>query len=327
MVLTSGVYERIRGSLRESSAAGGRKFGFQAMGTWCQMLFAVASVAAGDFFVDEVVRWVADFETRYSRFLAGSIVSQINLAAGRNWVQIDPETERILDLCQEFHFQSRGCFDPTALPVVKLWDWKAKPARAPGDAEVRAAMNLVGWSKLERKPGAVFLPESGMGLDLGGIGKEYAVDRVVQLGQEHGIASLLVDFGQDLKAIGTPTDKPAWHIGLEDPKSPGKCWTGLGIRDRAVATSGDYLRHFTCDGRRYGHIIDPRTGYPVNNGCLAVSVVSPSCTLAGLVSTAAFILGPQEGMKLLEGFYGLAGCITTKSNQFQSRNFYAYVVS
>lgn len=164
-----------------------------------------------------------------------------------------------------------------------------------------------------------------MSLDLGGIGKEYAVDCVVQLATAHGIANVLVDFGQDLCTRGAPAGKPAWHIGLEDPCNAGKCWAGVAIKDKAVATSGDYLRHFMINGRRYGHIIDPRTGYPVDNGCRAVSVIASTCTAAGILATTAFILGPTEGLKLIGNYMGAEGCITTNNSRHETRRFHEYV--
>jgi len=164
-----------------------------------------------------------------------------------------------------------------------------------------------------------------MSLDLGGIGKEYAVDRVTLMAGRHGIANVLVDFGQDLCMRGTPTGKPAWHIGLEDPTNPGKSWAGVAIKDRAVATSGDYLRHCTINGRRFGHIIDPRSGQPVDNSCRAVSVIAPTCTLAGILSTTAFILGPTEGLNLIGTQMGADGCITTDNSRYETRRFHEYV--
>jgi len=320
------VMQRVRQSLRDTVSGGFRRIGFQAMGTWCQVQFVAPSTTAGDYFVQKAVRWVAEFETRYSRFLPDSLLTSINLAAGRAWVEIDEETERLLSLCHELHFLTRGAFDPSALPLLKLWNWKANPPRIPLESEIRAALELTGWRKVQRKPGAVFLPQPGMSLDLGGIGKEYAVDRVIQLAQEHGLCAALVDFGQDLRVHGLPPDKPAWHIGLEDPTQPGQCWAGLAIRDRAVATSGDYLRNFMCAGRRYGHILDPRTGYPVDNGCLAVSVVASTCTIAGALSTTAFILGPQEGFRLLESYCGAAGCLISNHSRQQTKNMYEYII-
>ena len=280
---------------------------------------------AGEQFKSAVVDWVAGFEARYSRFIPESLVSQINQAAGKNWTEVDEETDRIFALCHELVFLTRGAFDPTALPLIRLWNWKASPPVIPTDEQIRAAKELVGWSKIQRRKGAIFLPQAGMSLDLGGVGKEYAVDRVTQLAAQHGIANVLVDFGQDLCMRGAPAGKPAWHIGLEDPANPGKCWTGLAIKDKAVATSGDYLRNFTINGRRYGHIIDPRSGYPVDNGCRAVSVIAPTCTIAGILSTTAFILGPTEGLNLIGNYLGAAGCISTDKSRYETRRFHEYV--
>lgn len=167
-----------------------------------------------------------------------------------------------------------------------------------------------------------------MGIDLGGMGKEFAVDRIAQLLAGAGVAGALVDFGADVRVIGLPGDgRPGWHIGLDDPKSPGRCWCGLGLKEGAVATSGDYLRCFDRNGRRYGHILDVRTGQPVNNGCIAVSVLASSCTLAGMLSTALFVLGPDAGMRLLEAQYGAAGAILSDRGVLTSRHFYEHVVS
>jgi thiamine biosynthesis lipoprotein len=325
MVVTNNeVFCRIRESAKETTANGLRNVGFRAMGTWCQIMFAARSHEAGDFFVQEAIYWVANFEARYSRFLPDSLVSQINAAAGRAWVEIDEQTEQILGLCHGLYFFTHGTFDPTALPLIKLWDWKAN--RVPDEAAIHAARELCGWNKLQRRPGAVFLPRAGMSLDLGGIGKEYAVDRVLQLAQEHELNSALVDFGHDLKVHGVPPDKPAWQIGLDDPKQPAKCWASLTVKDKAVATSGDYLLNFTHDGRRYGHIIDPRSGYPVDNGCLAATVIAPTCTVAGILSTTAFILGAEEGLALVESYSGASGCIVTNNSLHQTKNLYEYLL-
>ena len=326
MVLTShSVFERVLSSARQTSTPAGRKITFQAMGTPCQIVFSAASPAGGDYFVQEALRWVADFEAKYSRFIPDSLIGRINQSAGREWIEIDPETQQLFGLCQELSFMTGGAFDVTALPLIKLWNWKATPPVVPDESAIRAARELVGWSKVQRRAGAVFLPRRGMSIDLGGVGKEYAVDLVVQLAHEHGLKSGLVDFGQDIRVFGTPPDKPAWHIGLQDPQNPARCWTGVAAVDVAVATSGDYLRLFEVNGKRYGHIIDPRTGVPVDNGCRAVSVVAPSCTIAGILSTTAFILGPQEGLRLIEGYLGAEGCILTHDKRYETKRFHEYL--
>ena len=321
------VRDRVRASAQESRRDGATHLSFHAMATQCRVAFAAPAPAAKAF-MQAALQWVADFESRYSRFLPGSLISRINRAAGREWVEIDAETQRIFSLCDEGHFITRGVFDPTALPLIQLWNWKASPPVLPDDAAIEAARALVGWRQVQRAPGKIFLPREGMSLDLGGIGKEYAVDCVAQLALQHGIGNALVDFGQDVFGAGTPPDgKPAWHIGLEDPKKTGRCWAGVAVRNQAVATSGDYVRRFELNGRRYGHILDARTGRPVANGCLAVSVIAPRCTLAGLLSTSVFVLGPQEGIRLLDSIPHAEGCVITETEKIHSRRFHEHVVS
>lgn len=320
------VLERVQRSATQSVVAGTCHLTFQALGTVCRVQYRCGQARQAQEFQDEVLTWVAQFEAKYSRFLADSLISRINAAAGEDWVEIDPETENLLKLCGEMFFFTRGVFDPTALPLLKLWNWKAQLPVLPTAAQLDAARAVCGWNKVERRPGAIFLPHAGMSLDLGGIGKEYAVDCVTQLAAARGLESVLVDFGQDVRVQGRPPAKGAWVIGLEDPRNPGHCWASLAVTGHAVATSGDYLRYFVRDGRRYGHIVDPRDGQPVNNQCVSVSVIASTCTLAGILSTTAFILGPTEGLNLIRLCPGAEGCITTDQNCHQTRRFHEYVI-
>jgi FAD:protein FMN transferase len=324
---TQVVRERVVRSAQSTFVGGLHKLSFHAMNTLCQVSFAGTEARRAREFMSEVLEWIAWFEARYSRFIPDSLISRINAAAGEHWVEVDPETDALFNLCQEMIFLTRGVFEPTALPLLRLWNWKANPPVVPERAAIERALELVGWRKIQRRPGRIFLPQAGMGLDLGGIGKEYAVDRVLGMALQRGLQSVLVDFGADVRVQGRPPDQPAWHIGLEDPRKPGTCWVGLAVTDRAVATSGDYLRHFTHQGRRYGHILDPRDGFPVNNGVLSVSIIAPHCTVAGIFSTAVFILGPEEGMRLLGICPGVEGSIITETARFQTKGFYAYTTS
>jgi len=301
-----------------------RTLTFRAMSTHCQVKVNTPDDRRARAFQDAVLEWVACFEAKYSRFIDDSLISEINRAAGVRWVEVDPEADALLELCQDMIFFTRGVFDPTALPLMKLWNWKAQPFGPPTEQEVAAARELVGWSKVQRRKGGVFLPREGMMIDLGGIGKEYAVDRVLTMGLELGLEDILVDFGQDVRAHGRPPERPVWTIGLENPNQPGSCWASLAVCDRAVTTSGDYVRHRMHEGRRVGHIIDPRSGYPVDNGTLAVSVVAPHCTFAGILSTAAFVLGPKDGLELIGLCPGVEGAILTATNCFPTRGFMHY---
>lgn len=297
---------------------------FRAMGTNCQVLFRAPSVKARLEFRRAAVAWVESFEARYSRFRGDSLICRINAAAGREWVETDAELESILKLCDWFTWRTGGIFDASTLPIAKLWDYHAPDPRVPERDEIRRALDLCGWSKVQRRAGAIFLPQPGMGLDLGGIGKEYAVDRVFDLSRQWAIEDIAVDFGRDLRMRGSPPEGGEWRVGLEHPHDPQRCSGGVAVRDRAVATSGGYLRAFTAGGKSYAHILDPRTGSPVENGCESVSVIAPTCTEAGVLSTSAFILGRGEGMALLDKSVHIEACMWSRGEFFQTRGLARY---
>ncbi len=299
---------------------------WRALGTTCEVQFPASAGAAGEVWAREAQAWVAAFEAKYSRYRADSLLSRINAEAGRGWVEIDAETERYLDLCGSLHFMTRGALDPTSGPLLRLWNYQAPQSAWPTDEEVETARRLVGWAKVERRAGQVRLPLVGMALDFGGWGKEWAVDAAWQLAAKHGLNSVLVDFGHDLRAGSPPPGKPAWHVGIEDPDLPGTARTSLAVWQKGVASSGDYLRFGAIGGRRFGHIVDPRTGRPVTNGCRQVTVLAASCLQAGVLSTAAFVLGATEGLRLVQETMGAEALIITDKARYQSRGFFNYVV-
>jgi thiamine biosynthesis lipoprotein len=312
---------------RPPAAAPLRALRWAALGTECFIQHACDNPETSRAFEQAAQSWVTRFEAKYSRFRPDSLVSRINTAAGRDWVEVDEEMERFLDLSGSVFAMSSGLLDVTALPLMRLWDYKAAVPRIPSAAEIAAAKRLVGWPKVERAKGRVRLPEAGMALDFGGWGKEYAVDVVAEIARQHRITSALVDFGHDLRAVGSAPGKPGWHIGLEDPAQPGNtCWGSLAITDRGVASSGDYRRGFTIDGVRYGHIVDPRTGRPVAHGARQVTVIAKTCVQAGVLSTTAFIMQPAEGIRFIQDSIGAEGCILTANSRHQTRGFFNYVV-
>jgi thiamine biosynthesis lipoprotein len=306
-----------------------RKLSFTAFATTCEVQYAVGECddrAAG--FEAAVVSWVQAFEAKYTRFRPTSLVSRINTAAGNSWVEVDEDMEQMLKLCDALYAMTEGVLDPTALPLLRLWNWKAERPVIPSAGDIAAARRLVGWSKVQRAPGRIFLPEPGMALDFGGFGKEYAVDIVAQIALNHGVADVLVDFGHDLRALGAPPGRPAWHIGLEDPQRPGSSWGSVALTgSRGIASSGDYLRCFRIEGRRYGHIVDPRTGWPVANGCTQATVIAGTCLHAGVLSTTAFVLGVPKGIDFIQAFPAAEGLLVTEKARAQTRGFFNYVVA
>jgi thiamine biosynthesis lipoprotein len=305
-----------------------RRLKFRAMATDCEVQYtAPRGDAQASGFESAAEGWVHAFEAKYSRFQPTSLVSRINDAAGKEWVPVDPETEGLLSMCDTLHFMTRGILDPSALPLLRIWNWKAIPPVVPSAAAIAEALRLVGWSKVRREPGRVFLPERGMALDFGGFGKEYAVDIVSLIAKDHGITDSMVDFGHDIRAAGAPPGRPAWHIGLEDPQKPGTWWSSIGLTGKSIASSGDYIRCFTLAGRRYGHIVDPRTGWPVANGCTQATVIADTCLQAGMLSTSAFVLGIEAGLELIRSCPGAEGILLTAKERAQTRGFFNYVAS
>jgi FAD:protein FMN transferase len=305
---------------------GVRSLEFRALGTNCSIKFRLEDEPAALIFAAAALNWMEHFEAKFSRYRPTSLVSRINDSAGGDWTPVDPEMEQMLALADSLHQRTNGILDPTLLPLLRVWDWKTVHLKLPAKSEVKAALALTGWEKVQRRPGSVRLPERGMGLDFGGFGKEYAVDHLARIAHSHGITDALIDLGRDIFAMGGNGRHPFWHVGIEDGCHPGQCWGGLAISGRAVSSSGDYARHFTHDGIRYGHILDPRTGWPVANGMRAVTVVGPTCLEAGIFSTAVFVLGVRDGLHLASLARGVEVCAQTQTGIEGTRSFGSYLV-
>ncbi len=310
----------------KSSGGSLRQLSFPALGArgFVQYACDVPWQAAG--FELAVEAWVMAFETRYSRFHPHSLVSRINAAAGVNAVEVDEEMEELLRLCDALHVMSRGALDPTSLPLVRLWNYGSGDAGIPDAHQIEAARRLVGWSMVERTPGRIFLPQPGMALDFGGFALVYVVDMVAQLAVNHGIPNVLVDFGPGLRALGQPPGNSGWHVGLEEPAQRRQVTDGIGVSGKGVATSGNNLHSFIIAGR-HGHIIDPRTGRPVDNDCRHATVIADTCLQAGVLAATALLLGLKDGINYLHGFPGVEGLLGTGSTSASTRGFLKYAAA
>ena len=302
------------------------RFSFTAMGSPCEVIYAARSHAAAEAFRDTVVDWVSAFENQFSFYRKDSLVSRVNRDAGGEGVAIDETATELLSLCNWYYWLTEGVFDPTAGPLLRLWDYHDPEAAIPSEGQVAAARDLVGWSRVEYDEGRLRLPEPGMAIDFGGIGKEYAIDQVMAIASREGMRDVLVNFGHDVRMMGCAPQGGMWRVGLEDPRSPERCWSGVSIDNGAVCTSGDYRRYRTIEGKRYGHIVDCRTGYPVANGCLSVTVIATSSIDAGILSTTAFVMGADDGLQMLARHFGSEGAIWTESGAIQAPGFAGYVV-
>lgn len=265
---------------------------FTAMASPCRIRLAgVADQARAQALAQAAVDEVRRIEQRYSRYRPDSIVSRINAAAGSGRpVPVDAETAQLLDFADLLYRQSEGRFDLSSGVLRQAWDFKA--ARVPSETELARCRERIGWDRVVWTGEAIALPRAGMEIDFGGIGKEYAVDRAATLLLEAGVCSGLVNLGGDLRVLGPHPDGRPWRLGVAHPRAPGAVALEWAVHDGALATSGDYERYFEQDGRRYCHILDPRTGWPVSHW-QSVTVAAPSCLAAGALSTLAMLAGPQ----------------------------------
>ncbi len=238
---------------------------------------------------------VRRIERKFSRYRDDSLLTQINQAAGRHAVPIDTETAALLAYADACFKKSNGLFDLTSGVLRRCWNFKA--ARLPDPQHLRVTLALVGWDKVQWSTTEIYLPTLGMQLDFGGIGKEYAADRAAALCLNEGINSGLVNLAGDIRILGPHPDGSPWRIGIKHPRQPGAIIASIDLRSGALATSGDYERYFEIAGRRYSHILNAKTGYPVSE-LQAVSVTVPLCSVAGSLSTIAMLKG-RKGPRFL----------------------------
>jgi FAD:protein FMN transferase len=264
---------------------------FQALGGPCEVLLATAdrslALELGTLAAQEAWR----IEQKFSRYRDDSVVAGIHSQRG-GMIAVDPETASLLDFAERCYRISDGLFDITSGVLRKVWHFDGSD-RVPGVSEVARVLPLVGFTKVQWHAPRLLLP-IGMELDFGGFGKEYAVDRVYDLLAARRPGSFLVNLGGDLRANHAPPSG-RWQIGIERPETDRQAALLLELEHGALATSGDSKRFLLKDGVRYGHVLDPRTGWPVLGAPRSVTIAASSCTEAGLVATLALLHGARAG--------------------------------
>jgi thiamine biosynthesis lipoprotein len=274
------------------------RYVFRAMASTHELLVAEASAARAKRAAAFAMAEVARIERKYSRYREDSVIAAINRAAGRDAVAIDFETASLLRYADRCFVMSEGRFDITSGVLRRAWDFRAASPRAPRDDEIAVACALVGWRRVQWSARDIRLPASGMELDFGGIGKEYAADRAATILRDAGIAHGLVNLGGDVRAFGGRDADVPWRVGIRHPRGAAPLAT-VELFDGALATSGDYERYFELDGVRYSHLLDARSGWPVGYW-QSVSVVAPLAIIAGSYATTAMLVG-AEAETLLAG--------------------------
>jgi thiamine biosynthesis lipoprotein len=260
---------------------------FTAMASPCEVLLPWTTVSAalevGQLAAGEAWR----VERKFSRYRAGSVTAKIHESRGHS-IEVDSETAALIDFAGHCFELSDGLFDITSGVLRQAWNFDGSD-RVPEPAAIERLLPLIGFSKLQwQSPHLVLPPE--MELDFGGIGKEYAVDRAYELVVASEAGAFMINFGGDLRANRAPP-RGSWQIGIERPDTDREAAMILDLGHGALATSGDSRRFLLKDGVRYGHVLDPRTGWPVPGSPRSVTVAASSCTEAGLLSTLALLQG------------------------------------
>lgn len=264
---------------------------FTAMASPCQLYLQIEERAQAGELLRTVYQEARRIERKYSRYRDDNIVHQINHSDGKA-VTVDKETVALLEYARHCHRLSEGRFDITSGVLRRVWRFDGSN-RLPTQKEVSDCLKKVGWHRLSWQPPKITLA-SGMEIDLGGIGKEYAVDRAALLVKAHGVNAALINFGGDLRVLGPRLDGRPWQVALDDPRQTGQALLGtIEIASGAIATSGDSRRHILHKGKRYSHVLDPRTGWPVPNPPRSVSVKADTCMEAGMLATFAMLSGDQ----------------------------------
>lgn len=278
--------------------------------------------------LDEVVTRIQEIEKRMSVTLQNSDISRINDSAGKEPVKVHEDTFYVIQKALEYSRLTDGIFDITIYPIVKLWEINSENPRVPTQEEINSKLELVDYRRLALNENemTVYLEKEGMGVDLGAIAKGYAADEAVRILKEAGAEHGIINMGGNIMAIGGKLKGEPWRIGVRDPRAEEsgeqQCLI-IGIKDRAVVSSGDYERYiidiYEETGERYHHIFDPSTGYPSKKGLMSTTIVTSSSIDADALSTSLFLMGASEGMKFINGIEGVeAIAITTNKEIYAS---------
>ncbi|MGB5106473.1 MAG: FAD:protein FMN transferase [Candidatus Zixiibacteriota bacterium] len=273
------------------------KGSFTAMASPCEVLVKCESESEARELTSLASLEAIRIDHKFSRYRDDNIIFAINNAKGEP-VSVDDETSRLLNYAAESFQLSDGLFDITSGLLRKAWKFDGQPAN-PDKALIKKLLNRVGWEKV-RFDGKQIRLRHGMEIDLGGLGKEYAVDKVADMVFQRSALPTMVNFGGDLRTVGHQPDGLPWLIGIEKPDEDERSVGEIGLTDGAVATSGDAKRYCTYKGKRLGHILNPRTGWPVSNMPRSVTVIADYCMVAGFLATMAMLSGDEAELFLEE---------------------------
>lgn len=270
------------------------------MGTLVTITAVASDRDVGNRSIQAAFNEIRRLEQLLSTWRSDSELSRVNIEAGHQPVQVSSETWELVSRSLEIARVTHGGFNIALGPAIEAWS-VTEGQHIPDERALEQLKPLVDWTSLhlDKKAGTIYLPRKGMHLDVGGIGKGYAADRAVEVMKQAGVKGGVVALSGDIKAFGVLPERTGFPVGIRHPREEGTLIGIIDLQDEAISTAGDYERFFERDGIRYHHILDPQTLQPAR-GCQSVTVIAKEGTTADGLDTGIFVLGPEEGMALVE---------------------------
>jgi FAD:protein FMN transferase len=265
-----------------------------------------------------VCREIGWIEAILSRFVPDSEISRINRSAGVRSEKVSFDTYEVLSRAIEFSELCSGCFDATIAPLVNLWKIDRGSFTEPDETSIRQVLPLVNYRDILLDPWEMTagLWQPGQSIDLGGIGKGYAADKILKIYEEYGISSAYSNLGANVVSVGNKPDGSPWQVGIQHPRSEDRVIGSVAVTSQTVVTSGDYQRYqIDSEGKRRHHILDPKTGYPTESGLISVSIIADRSVAADALSTILFVTGMEKGLPILRRFPGTEAVLVDSNGQ------------
>lgn len=268
--------------------------------------------------LDKVFNRIVEIENLVSINKEGTELTKLNESAGESKVKLSDTNYEIIKKGVEYSKLSKGAYDVSIGPLVKLWSIGLPEAKVPTEEEIKEVMKYIDYSKIEINDSTkeVFLKQKGMMIDLGSIAKGYAADEIVKILKSEGVKRAIVDLGGNIYALGSKDKNQDWNIGIQDPfNDRGNVVGSIEVSDKSIVTTGIYERFIEKDGVKYHHILNPKTGYPYETEIAGVSIVADKSIDADALSTLIFTKGLDEGVKLVEELENVDAVFVTNEHK------------
>lgn len=272
----------------------------------------------GTFAIDEAILMINDIDDKMSAFKDNSDISRINDNSGSNFQLVSADTYFILKKAIEYCKLTKGAFDPTIRPLVNLWNRGMEQEQLPDVDSIKEKLSLVNYNDIlfDENSRNIKLKNIGQQIDLGGIAKGFAADKVRDIFIRHNIKHALIDLGGNIYVLGSKPNNTFWNIGIQNPYKPRGQYLGvLKVKNKSIVTSGNYEKYFLKDGKRYHHIIDPKTGFPSESRIISATIISDNSIDGDGLSTGIYILGVEKSLELIETLENIDAILVTNDNK------------